>query len=59
MIWITLWVRRRRGPDKGDYYGVAYVKELRKWTFPFVMAGINTRVVRRSNALLGHAWGAH
>ena len=27
------------------------------WLAPFVMAGINTRVVRRSNALQGHAYG--
>ncbi|MBC3190298.1 saccharopine dehydrogenase NADP-binding domain-containing protein [Pseudonocardia sp. C8] len=28
------------------------------WTAPFVMASYNTRIVRRSNALLGHAYGA-
>ncbi|MBN8228511.1 saccharopine dehydrogenase NADP-binding domain-containing protein [Corallococcus macrosporus] len=27
------------------------------WTAPFVMASVNTRVVRRSNALLGYPWG--
>lgn len=27
------------------------------WTGPFVMAGFNTRIVRRSNALLDHAYG--
>lgn len=27
------------------------------WTAPFIMESINSRVVRRSNALLGHAWG--
>lgn len=27
------------------------------WTAPFVMASHNTRIVRRSNALLGHAYG--
>lgn len=27
------------------------------WTAPFVMASFNTRIVRRSNALLGHAYG--
>jgi len=27
------------------------------WTGPFVMAAVNTRIVRRSNALLGHAYG--
>lgn len=29
-----------------------------KWTMPFVMQGINTRVVRRSAALLDGAYGA-
>ncbi|TVR02492.1 MAG: saccharopine dehydrogenase [Deltaproteobacteria bacterium] len=28
------------------------------WAAPFLMAPINTRIVRRSNALLGHPWGA-
>ncbi|MFP5068654.1 saccharopine dehydrogenase family protein [Pseudonocardia nantongensis] len=28
-----------------------------RWTAPFVMASHNTRIVRRSNALLGHAYG--
>jgi short subunit dehydrogenase-like uncharacterized protein len=27
------------------------------WTAPFVMAPINTRIVRRTNALLGHPYG--
>lgn len=27
------------------------------WTGPFVMAAFNTRIVRRSNALLGHRYG--
>lgn len=27
------------------------------WTGPFVMAAFNTRIVRRSNALLGHVYG--
>jgi len=27
------------------------------WTAPFIMAPVNTRVVRRSNALLDHAYG--
>ena len=30
---------------------------LGRWVAPFVMASHNTRVVRRSNALLGHAYG--
>lgn len=28
-----------------------------QWTAPFVMAAFNTRIVRRSNSLLGHAYG--
>ena len=28
------------------------------WVGPFMMAGINTKAVHRSNLLLGHAWGA-
>lgn len=34
-----------------------YDPGLGQWTGPFLMAGINTRVVRRSNALLGWAYG--
>lgn len=30
---------------------------LDRWVAPFVMAPYNTRVVRRTNALLGHAYG--
>ncbi len=48
----------REGPDGRDSYGVGWVPELGKRTFPFIMAAVNTRVVRRSNALLGHAYGA-
>jgi short subunit dehydrogenase-like uncharacterized protein len=46
-----------RGPDGSDQMGPRYDKDLGRWTGPFVMAAINTRVVRRSNALLGQAYG--
>jgi short subunit dehydrogenase-like uncharacterized protein len=46
-----------RGPDGRDQQGVAYDDDLRQWTGPFVMAAVNTRVVRRSHALQGHPWG--
>ncbi len=46
-----------RGPDKGDQQTVKWDDVAERWTAPFVMAGINTRVVRRSNALLDYAWG--
>lgn len=37
--------------------GPAFDADLRRWVGPFVMAAINVRVVRRTNALLGYAWG--
>ncbi len=46
-----------KGPDKADQKGVEYSKELGKWTAPFIMAAINTRIVRRSNALMDFSYG--
>jgi short subunit dehydrogenase-like uncharacterized protein len=37
--------------------GPEFDKEYGRWTAPFVMAGINTRVVHRSNALLDNQYG--
>ncbi len=34
-----------------------YDEDFGFWTGPFMMAGINTRIVRRSNHLLGNPWG--
>lgn len=34
-----------------------YDKGAQSWVAPFIMAGINTRVVHRSNALLGYSYG--
>ncbi len=45
------------GPDQGDQMWVHYEPVLDSWTGPFVMAGINTRVVRRSNMLLDYSYG--
>jgi short subunit dehydrogenase-like uncharacterized protein len=47
-------------PDLGDERDLDWVRydgDLRMWAGPFAMAGINTRVVRRSNALQGWAYG--
>lgn len=52
-------------PDRGnepqgefkDSVAVRYAEEARSWVAPFIMATYNTRVVRRSNALLGHRYG--
>ena len=46
-----------RGPDRGLQVGVRYSEAAGAWTAPFMMAGINERVVRRSHALLGLPWG--
>ena len=43
--------------DEPDLDWVRYDRELGMWTGPSAMAGINTRVVRRSNALQGWAYG--
>src|SRR4051794_15988877 len=40
-----------------DPLGVIHDDELGGWLAPFVMGVVNTRVVRRSNALLGYAYG--
>lgn len=45
------------GPDRGDQMWVHYERVLDSWTGPFFMASVNTRVVRRSNMLLGYAYG--
>ena len=46
-----------QGPDGPDQTKARYDKDFKQWTSPFVMAGVNTRVVRRSHALLGFPWG--
>jgi short subunit dehydrogenase-like uncharacterized protein len=51
---------RAEEPDLGDERDLAWIQrddDLQTWTGPFVMAGINTRVVRRSNALQSWAYG--
>lgn len=42
------------GPDRGT---PEFDADFNAWVAPFVMAQINTRVVRRSNALMGYPWG--
>ncbi len=37
--------------------GPMFDADIGRWVGPFLMAAINVRVVRRSNALLGYAWG--
>ena len=47
----------RSGPDRGDQMWAHYEPVLDSWTGPFVMAMINTRVVRRSNYLSDFSYG--
>lgn len=49
---------QRHGPDRGESLGPRFDEAFGAWTAPFVMAPINTKVVRRTNALLGNAYGA-
>jgi short subunit dehydrogenase-like uncharacterized protein len=42
------------GPDQTD---ARFDPDFGQWTSPFLMAAVNTRVVRRTNALLGLPWG--
>ena len=46
-----------RGSDVNDQTGAIWDEDLERWTLPFVMAAINTRVVRRSNALMDYRYG--
>ena len=43
--------------DDRDRFAPRWDPRLGAWLAPFVMASANTRVVRRSNALLDHAYG--
>ncbi|HSL17697.1 MAG TPA: saccharopine dehydrogenase [Methylomirabilota bacterium] len=47
----------RHGPDGPDLTRPRFDPEIQRWTGPFVMASVNTRIVRRSNALLGWRYG--
>lgn len=49
---------KRRGPDGADQMGVERDPVTGWWTGPFIMASVNTRVVRRSNALLDDLYGS-
>ena len=46
------------GPDGPDQRGVRWDENFESWTGPFVMAAINSKVVRRSNALASLVYGA-
>lgn len=48
---------RREGPDSGSQQSARFDETIDAWTAPFVMATINEKIVRRSNALLEDRYG--
>ena len=46
-----------RGNDGSDQQSVEWDEDVNRWTGAFLMAGINTRIVRRSNWLLEMEYG--
>ncbi len=48
---------QHRGLDGPDHNVAFYDADFQAWVGPFVMAAINTRVVRRSNELMQQAYG--
>ena len=49
---------QRQGLDGPDTLAPEFDDDFDQWTGPFIMAAVDTRVVRRTNALLGYAYGA-
>lgn len=48
---------QQQGLDKRDLQKVVYDEDAKSWIAPFIMASINTKVVRRSHALEGFPYG--
>ena len=47
----------RSGVRQPNVSKFEYDNDVKSWVAPFVMAAVNTRVVHRTNALMGYAWG--
>jgi len=47
----------QQGLDQPDLQSVVYDEHAKSWISPFVMAAINTKVVRRSHALQDYPYG--
>ena len=45
------------GPSISSLRSVKWDKDIESWLAPFIMSGINTRIVRRSNELLDFKYG--
>lgn len=51
---------QRQGPDRPEKMmavNVKYDEDFKAWTMPWFMSPMNTKIVRRSNALLGYPYG--
>lgn len=44
-------------PDHGGPFSPSWSKALQAWAGPFIMDAHNSKIVRRSNALLGYQYG--
>ncbi len=47
----------RKGPDSRDQTGVVWDADADAWTAPFLMSAVNTKVVRRTNAITDYGYG--
>ncbi len=50
-------IDEQKGKDQHDLRRVVFDAVSNTWIAPFVMASINTKIVRRSNALSGNSYG--
>tara|TARA_B100001769_G_scaffold251140_1_gene224575 strand:- start:696 stop:1898 length:1203 start_codon:yes stop_codon:yes gene_type:complete len=50
-------IDKMEGDDKKDLQKIIFDEVSGSWIFPFAMAGINTKIVRRSNALSNFHYG--
>jgi len=50
-------INEQFGKDKSDLKSIIFDKSSQSWIGPFIMASINTKVVRRSNFLSSYAYG--
>ncbi len=50
-------VGEQKGPPPTDPRAPRYDEDVKSWIAPFIMANINTKIVRRSNVLLDYSYG--
>ncbi len=50
-------IGEQEGLDKSDLQRIVFDKSSNSWIGPFIMAAINTKIVRRSNALSNYSYG--